>query len=102
MLGVDQVADTLVSRYEQEDDSKVRSAIAESLVSWSQSTASAMAIFREAVRTETDESARYNLVILLGKNIAKFPEGEAVLRELMRTEPLKTTRQKIADVLSGL
>jgi hypothetical protein len=101
MLGVDQTADTLVSRFQQEDNSRVRSAIAESLVSWSEPTASSMAVFTDAIRTETDESTRNNLVRILGENIAEFPEGEVVLKQIMRTETSKTSRQKIADMLSG-
>jgi hypothetical protein len=101
MLDVDQVADTLVSQYQQEDNSRVRSAIAESLVSWSQPSASAMAMFRETVKTEADESTRYNIAILLGNNIVIFPENETVLTEIMRSEPSKRFRQKVADMLSG-
>lgn len=101
MLGVDQVADTLLSKYHQEDNSQVRSAITESLVSWSQPTAPAMAMFRETVKIEADESVRYNLAMLLGKNISKFPENEAVLKKMMRSEPSKRIRQKVAAILSG-
>jgi HEAT repeat protein len=100
-LGVEQVADMLVSRYQQEDNRQVRSAIADSLKSWSDPTPKAMALFRETVRAETDESSRYKVVLLLGKNFEKFPENEAVLREMMRSESSKRIRQKIAEILSG-
>ena len=101
MLGVDQTADTLVSRFQREDSGQVRSAIAESLGSWSQPTASAMAMFRQAVTAEVDESARYNVAILLGRNMGKFPENATVLKALVRTEPSKRIRQKVADMLSA-
>jgi HEAT repeat protein len=100
-LGVDQVAATLVSQYQQEDNSRVRSAIAESLASWTQPTESAMAMFRETVTTEVDESTRYNIAILLGKNIVKYPENETVLRGIMHSEPSKRIRQKVANMLSA-
>jgi HEAT repeat protein len=100
MLGIDQTADTLVSRYQQENNSQVRSAIAESLQSWAEPSDSAMAVFRHTVRTEADESARYNIVVLLGENLDKFPENESVLREIMRNEPSKRIRQKVAEALS--
>lgn len=100
MLGVDQVADTLVSSYQQEDNSQVRSAITESLQSWTEPSDSAMALFRQTVRTEADESTRYNIAVLLGENLDKFPQNETVLREIIRNEPSKRIRQKVAEALS--
>jgi HEAT repeat protein len=100
-LGVDQVADTLVTHYQQESDYRVRSEIARSLDSWTQPTAEAMDMFRQTVQTEKDESARYNIAMLLGKNLEKFPENEAVLREMMRSEPSRRIRQKVAEMLSA-
>jgi len=100
MLGVDQVADTLVSSYKQEDNSQVRSAITESLQSWTEPSDSAMAMFRQTVRIEADESTRYNIAVLLGENLDEFPENESVLREIIRNEPSRRIRQKVAEVLS--
>jgi HEAT repeat protein len=100
-LGTDQVADRLVSHYSAEDNGYVRGAIAESLQSWTEPTDSAMAVFRQTVSTETDESTRYNIAVLLGNNLDKFPENEPVLREIMRTEPSKRIRQKVAEALSA-
>ena len=99
-LGTDQVADRLVSHYSVEDNGYVRGAIAESLQSWTKPTDSAMAMFRQTVRTETDESTRYNLARFLGKNLEKFPENETVLQEIMRTEPSKRIRQSVAESLA--
>lgn len=99
-LGADPVADRLVSRFRAEDNVYVRGAIAESLQSWTEPTESAMAMFRQAVRTEVDESTRYNIALLLGDNLAKFPANEPVLREVMRSEPSKRIRQKVAEALS--
>jgi len=100
-LGTDEVADRLVSHYSAEDNGYVRGAIAESLRSWTQPTDSAMVMFRQTVRTETDESTRYNITVLLADNLGKFPENESVLREIMRTEPSKRIRQKAAEALSA-
>jgi HEAT repeat protein len=99
-LGTDQVADRLVSHYRAEDNGYVRGAIAESLQSWTEPTDSAMVMFRQTVRSETDESTRYNIAVLLSENLDKFPENESVLREIMRTEPSKRIRQKVAEALS--
>jgi HEAT repeat protein len=99
-LGTDQVADSLVSHYRAEDNGYVRGAIAESLQSWTQPSDSAMAIFRQTVRTEADESTRYNIAVLLSKNLDKFPENESVLRDIMRNESSKRIRQKVAEALS--
>ncbi|HHJ36341.1 MAG TPA: hypothetical protein ENJ87_11295, partial [Gammaproteobacteria bacterium] len=99
-LGTDQVADRLVSHYSDEDNGYVRGAIAESLQSWSKPSDSAMAMFRQAVRTETDESTRYNIAVLLGSNLDKFPENEPVLRDIMRNESSKRIRRKVAEALS--
>lgn len=99
-LDTDQVADRLVSHYSAEDNGYVRGAIAESLQSWTKPSDSAMVMFRQTVRTETDESTRYNIAVLLGENLDKFPENESVLREIMRNEPSKRIRQKVAEALS--
>jgi HEAT repeat protein len=99
-LGTDQVADRLVSQYRSEDNGYVRSAIAESLESWSNPTESAMTTFRQNVLTEKDESTRYNIARILGNNLEKFPENETVLREIMRSEPSKRIRQSVAELLT--
>ena len=99
-LGTDQVADRLVSHYSAEENGYVRGAIAESLQSWTEPSDSAMAMFRQTVRTETDESTRYNIAVLLSENLDKFPENESVLREIMRNEPSKRVRQEVAEALS--
>jgi hypothetical protein len=100
-LGTDQVADRLVSQYRREDNVYVRGAIAESLQSWTQPTDDAMAMFRQTVLTEVDESSRYNIAVLLGDNLAAFPQNEPVLREIMRSEQSKRIRQKVADALAA-
>jgi hypothetical protein len=101
-LGTDPVADQLVSLYGQEDDRYVRSAIAESLQSWGQPSEPAMAMFRQTVLNESDERTRYNIALLLSGNLETFPENEVVLREIMRSEPSKRIRQKVAEALSGM
>ena len=100
-LGTDQVADILMSHYRDEENGYVRGAIAESLQSWTQPTDSAMAMFRQAVRTEADERTRYNIANLLAENLEKFPENEAALREIMRKESSKRIRQKVAEALAS-
>lgn len=100
-LGTDQVADRLVSHYTEEDNHYVRSAIAESLQSWSTPTDTAMAMFRRAVRTEADETMRYNITVLLSNNLDKFPGNEAVLRDIIRNEPSQRIRQQAANALSA-
>ena len=101
-LGVDQVADQLISHIRRQDNGYVRSASADSLQSWTQPTDAAMAMFRRAARTEADEGMRYNMALLLGNNLAKFPENEAVLREIMRSEPSKRIREQAAVALVGI
>ncbi len=100
-LGTDQVASQLVTRFREEDNVYVRGAIAESLQSWTQPTEPAMAMFRQAVRTEVDESTRYNIALVLSENLGKFPANEPVLRDIMRSEPSKRIRQKVAEALAG-
>ncbi|MGD8582836.1 MAG: HEAT repeat domain-containing protein [Gammaproteobacteria bacterium] len=100
-LGTDQVADKLVSQYNAENNGYVRGAIAESLQSWTEPTDAAMTLFRQTVHTESDESTRYNITVLLSKNLDKFPENESALREIMRKEPSQRIRQKAAEALSA-
>lgn len=101
-LGTDQVADRLVSHYREEDNGYVRGAIAESLQSWTSPTDAAMAMFRQRVRSEVDETTRYNITVLLGNNLNQFPENEAVLRDIIRHEPSQRIRQQAANALSRL
>lgn len=100
-LGADPIADELVTRFREDDNGYVRGAIAESLQSWTQPTESAMAMFRQAVRSEVDEGTRYNIALLLSENLDKFPANEPVLRDIMRSEPSKRIRQKVAEALAG-
>ncbi len=100
-LGADPIAGELVTRFREDDNGYVRGAIAESLQSWTQPTESAMAMFRQAVRTEIDEGTRYNIAVLLSDNLGKFPANEPVLRDIMRSEPSKRIRQKVAEALAG-
>ena len=99
-LGVDQVADQLVSYYSEEDNGYVRGAIAESLQSWTQPSDTAMALFRQTVRTEPDESTRYHIALLLSQNLGQFPENEPVLKDIMRSETSKRIRQQVAEALA--
>jgi len=101
MLGTNQVADELMSRFNEERSSAVRGAIAESLASWTAPPAPAVASIRAAIRTEPDENTRFNMARLLGKNLATFPENRAVLQDLLRTEQSKRIRQQVAEALAA-
>ena len=83
-------SDTLISQFEQESDSQVRGAIAESLNRLPITDSSpVMASLNNAIRTEADESARYAMANFLATNLNKHPHYESDLRELMRKEPSK-------------
>jgi HEAT repeat protein len=99
-MGTDQVAGELMARFNQEKSSKVRGAIAESLVAWTQPSASAMATIGAAIRAEPDENTRYYMARFLGANLKKFPENRAILQDLLRTERSKRIRQNVADTLA--
>lgn len=101
MLGTNQVADELMSRFNQERSSAVRGAIAESLVSWTAPPAPAVASIRAEIRTEVDENTRYYMARLLGKNLASFPENRSVLQDLLRVEQSKRIRQRVAEALAA-
>lgn len=101
MLGTNQVADELMSRFNQERSGAVRGAIAESLVSWTAPPAPAVASIRAAIRTEVDENTRYYMARLLGKNLATFPENRSVLQDLLRVEQSKRIRQQVAEALAA-
>lgn len=101
MLGTNQAADELMSRFKQEDNSVVRGAIAESLVTWTEPSAPAVATIRAAVHAEPDENTRYNMARFLGANLEKFPENRPVLQDLLRTEQSKRIRQSVADALAA-
>jgi hypothetical protein len=100
VLGTDQADGDLMAHFNQKSNSEVRGAIAESLVSWTAPTASAMATIRGAVRTEPDENTRYNMARYLDTNLDKFPENKQVLEQLLRTEQSKRIRQNVANALA--
>ena len=100
VLGTNQAAEKLMSRFNQESNSSVRGAIAESLVTWNTPTPSAVVSIRSAVSTEPDENTRYNMARFLGANLDKFPENRRVLQNLLRSEQSKRIRQNVADALA--
>ncbi len=99
-LGTDQFAPLMVQHYRSDDNHYVRAALATSLTQWSQPDESAMAMFRERVRSEHNEGTRFQLAAILGKHLQTFPENKAVLQEIMRHEPSKRIRQKVAESLA--
>ena len=101
MLDPNQAAEELMSHFDQERNSEVRGAIAESLVNWTEPTAPAVAAIRAGVRAEYDENTRYNMARFLGANLAKFPESRPVLQDLLRTEQSRRIRQSVAEALTA-
>ena len=100
-LDTDQAADTLMQKLVNEPSGEVRSAITESLDSWSKPTPQAMSTIRNLLPNEIDESARYNMARFLGDNLAKYPDNRPVLEQLMRTEQSKRIRQNVANLLAA-
>lgn len=100
-LGTNEVADELMRRFEQEESSAVRGAIAEALVSWEHPTLSATESIRAAIRQEPDEEARYNMARFLAQNLAMFPENRIVLQDLLRFEQSKRIRQQVTEMLAA-
>jgi HEAT repeat protein len=100
-LDTDQAADSLMQKLVEEPSGEVRSAITESLKSWSKPTPQAMATIRNVLPKEIDESARYNMARFLGENLNKYPDNRPVLEQLMRTEKSKRIRQSVANLLAA-
>jgi HEAT repeat protein len=99
-LDTDGVADHLLSRFSQEGNSEVRSAIVESLVNWSAPSKDSVATISAAIRNEADENTRLNMARFLGEHLQDFPDNGVILQELLRTEQSKRIRQNIADTLA--
>jgi hypothetical protein len=99
-LGTDAAADELMARLQQEKVATVRGAIAESLVSWSSPTPSAMATVRRDIGFEREERARLAMAQVLGRNLATYPENRAALQALMRTEQSEQIRRQVASMLA--
>jgi hypothetical protein len=97
-LGTNEVADNLVRQLEQENNSVVRSSLAEALVSWDQPTAPAMATVRSMILKERDENARLNMARVLGENMIRFPDNKKPLQELLSTDKSERIRQYIAEI----
>ncbi len=101
LMSSEQSAEELASRFDQERNSEVRGAMAESLTRLPLADSTkAMASIGKAVQTESNESARYAMVNFIGTNLAEHPEYKPVLQNLARTEPSKRVRQVIADALA--
>lgn len=99
-IGVDEAADKLLLRFNQEQNRSVRSAMVESLVNWSSPTQSALAGIAAQVRTEPYERARYYMAQFLGNHLDTYPGNRQVLQDLLRTEPSQRIRQSVADALA--
>jgi len=89
-----------MQRFEQDDSSTVRGAIAEALVSWEDPSVAAMKSIRAAIKQEPDENARYNMARLLAQNLEKFPENRGTLKELLRVEQSKRIHEHVAEALA--
>lgn len=100
LLNVDRHANKLMTSFSRESNSRVRGAIAETLVKWTEPTDNAIAMIRSTVGSESDENTRLQMVRFLGKNLEKFPESKPMLQALLRTEQSKRVRQTAADALA--
>ncbi|MEX1033125.1 MAG: HEAT repeat domain-containing protein [Cellvibrionaceae bacterium] len=100
MVGTDQAGEELISHFEQERNSQVRGAIAESLASWTQPSQSAVTTIRSAIHTERDENTRLGMARFLATNLDTFPENRETLQQLLRTEQSKRIRQSVAEALA--
>lgn len=100
LLDTDQHAQELFSQFNHENNSQVRGAIAETLVTWSEPTPQAMASIRNKVTNEHDENTRLQMARFLATNLEKFPENKSVLQNLLRVEQSKRVRQDVAEALA--
>jgi HEAT repeat protein len=100
-LDPDSAARDLVEQFERERDNRVRGAIAESLVSWTEPTPEAVAMISDGVRTELDENTRFNMARFLAVNLADFPDNRRVLEDLLRVEQSRRIRQNVAEALAA-
>ncbi len=98
-LGPELVAEELLESFKQERNSVVRSSIAGALAAWEQPSPEAMSLARTVVRDDPDERTRYNMAVLLGKNLGEHPQNRAVLEQVLATEQSKRIRQQVADTL---
>ena len=98
-LGSAEVAEQLLQSFEQEQSDVVRSSITEALSSWETPTQVAVTTIKEAIGNERDENVRYNMAVLLGNSMNKFPENRKVLEKLLTAEQSKRIRQQVAEML---
>lgn len=60
-----------------------------------------MAVFRQAVRTEADESTRYNMGALARQHPGEIPRERARAQGNHAQRTVETHRQKVAETLAG-
>lgn len=98
-LGTDQVAEELMQSVVREGNPEVRASLVEALASWQTPTPAAMEWTRNALVHETDENARLNMAVMLGNNMAQFPENRVLLQAMLETEQSRRIRQQLAELL---
>ncbi len=98
-LGTSAVAEDLLRSFEREGNDRVRGSIAEALASWEDPSLPAIQSVRAAIRSEQDETVRYNLAMMLGNSMQAFPENRAVLEELVAVEQSKRIVQHVSELL---
>lgn len=98
-LATAEVAADLLQTVGKEESGEVRAAIAGSLASLAAPSAESIEWARGAIANEPDESARYNMAVLLGNNLEAFPENRTVLESLLPHEQSRRVRQQLAEAL---
>jgi len=98
-VGSNQVGSELAERFYVEPNGEVQGAIAGALVSWNSPTAEANMAVVAAIRSESNEKARYNMTRFLAAHVGEFPENEATLRRLAQTEQSSRIRREVAAMV---
>ena len=98
-IGSTEVETEVLQQAQQEPSGPAKASMVEALTNWEEPPEEALAWTRESIASEPDERTRYNMVVLLGNNLARGPRNRQVLESLLETDPSKHVRQKAADFL---
>jgi len=98
-LGDSADPDVLARRLAIEEDGTVRSTIASSLNALPPPSAAALALVAETIARERESQARYELVRLLGENLATYPAGRETLTTLAKEDPSRRIREYATHVV---
>ncbi len=101
-VGSAETTDVLLTQLQQEPNGKVRAEIYNSLTELSTTNSLAVGSLITSYELETEEKARFAMAGYLGKHIRQHPEAKPLVYSILKSEPSKRVRQRLAEAIATL